>query len=100
MREKSCPFGSRWTYTIVAGGFPAEEELIMAKAKKEFKSRVRKMQKHVRVLIDLAPHEEQRETLYALQGSLDRIEKDQEAYFDDPAQGSEPPRRDSAPATA
>ena len=58
-----------------------EEELEMAKAKKEFKNRVRKMQKHVAALIEIAPAGPHFDRLYALQGHLDELQKDHNEIF-------------------
>jgi hypothetical protein len=56
--------------------------MTMAKPKKEFKARVRKMKKHVIALIDLSPDEAQRTTLYDLQNAIDGLEEGIEKAFD------------------
>lgn len=55
----------------------------MAKAKKEFKNRVRKMQKHIAALIDLTPAGPHMEQLYAIQGGLDELKEGQSRIFEE-----------------
>ena len=56
----------------------------MAKPKKEFKARLRKMQKHVTAMIDLSATDWQRQMLYRIQGDIDQIQESIEEHFDDP----------------
>jgi hypothetical protein len=54
----------------------------MAKSKKEFKRRVEKMKKHVTACLELAPSDEQRETLYEVEGKLNWLTETADAWFD------------------
>lgn len=72
----------------------------MAKPKKEFKARVRKVQKHLKALTDLAVHEEQREALDSIQRQTDFLQSTQDAYFEGDPRPLSSEGRDSAPASA
>lgn len=58
----------------------------MAKPKKEFKARVRKVQKHLKALTELAVSTQQRDALYRVQGEFDFLESTLEQEFDSEAQ--------------
>lgn len=61
----------------------------MSKPKKEFKRRVGKMQKHVTALIEIAPSDDQRATLYEIEQKLSWLAETAEAWFDENA--ADPP---------
>lgn len=55
----------------------------MAKPKKEFKARVRKMQKHVKALIEISATDWQRQMIYRMQGDLDELTAKLDEQFDE-----------------